>query len=98
MCDETTAHIRTHVASARANCKEIDILHVSCGCLQTVSESPDNLFSWTRADSADSADQSFPRDSEHLPDKNDDNQYRYSEKSSECAHSDSPQHERVAPG
>ena len=36
MRDETTAHIRTHVASARADCKEIDILHGSCGCLQTV--------------------------------------------------------------
>src|ERR1700738_1517228 len=36
MCDETTAHILTYVASAGADCKEIDILHGSCGCLQTV--------------------------------------------------------------
>src|SRR5947207_14526972 len=36
MCDEMTTHIRTHITSARADCKEIDILHVGCGCLQTV--------------------------------------------------------------
>jgi hypothetical protein len=36
MCDETTAHIGTYVASAGADCKEIDILHGSGGRLQTV--------------------------------------------------------------
>src|SRR5216683_7461297 len=36
MCDETTAHVRTHVASACADCKEIDILNGGSGCLHTV--------------------------------------------------------------
>jgi hypothetical protein len=36
MRDEATTNIRTHVAGAGADCKEIDILHGSSGCLQTV--------------------------------------------------------------
>src|SRR5580700_12208421 len=36
MCDKATTHVRTYVASARADCEEIDILHGSCGCLHTV--------------------------------------------------------------
>src|SRR6202521_4243998 len=44
MCDETTANVRTHVASAGADCKEIDILHGSCGCLQTVQNRLTSCF------------------------------------------------------
>jgi hypothetical protein len=44
MCDETTTHIRTHVASACADCKEIDILHGSAGCLHTVHNSLTTCF------------------------------------------------------
>ena len=44
MRDETTAHIRTHVTSARADCKEIDILHGGSGCLHTVQNRAATCF------------------------------------------------------
>src|SRR5216683_4013410 len=44
MCDETTAHIRTHVASARADCKEIDVLNGGSGCLHTVKNRAATCF------------------------------------------------------
>ena len=36
MRDESTTNIRAHVPGAGADCKKIDILHGSSGCLQTV--------------------------------------------------------------
>jgi hypothetical protein len=44
MRDETTAYIRTHVASARADCKEVHILHSSSGSIYTVQNRAATCF------------------------------------------------------
>ncbi len=44
VCDEATTHVRTHIAGACADCKEIYIPHGSSGCPHTVQNCAATCF------------------------------------------------------